>query len=147
MLKAKGIGIIFEEQNIDTLKCDSELYLVIYAGFAQSESESMSKNITWAFRKKFEEGKVAFNYSRFVGYRKGADGNPEIIPEEAEIIRNIFDMFLSGMTPKMISDRLLADGIQSKCGKQKWSVSTIQRILRNEKYCGDAILQKTVTVD
>lgn len=147
MLKSRGIGILFEEQNIDTLKCDSELYLVIYAGFAQSESESMSKNITWAFRKKFEEGKVSFNYSRFVGYRKGADGSPEIIPEEAEIIRNIFDMFLSGMTPKIISDRLLADGVQSKCGKQKWSVSTIQRILRNEKYCGDAILQKTVTVD
>ena len=146
-LKARGIGIIFEEQNIDTLKCDSELYLVIYAGFAQSESESMSKNITWTFRKKFAEGKVPFNYSKLVGYRKGADGKPEIIPEEAEIIRNIFDMFLAGATAGEIADKLLADGIRSKCGKQKWSVSTIQRILRNEKYCGDAILQKTVTVD
>ena len=147
MLKARKIGIYFEEQNIDTLKCDSELYLVIYAGFAQSESESMSKNITWAFRKNFENGKVPFNYSRLVGYRKGADGEPEIIPEEAEIIRKIFALFLEGQTPKRICDRLLADGIETKCGKQKWSVSTIQRILRNEKYCGDAILQKTVTID
>ena len=147
MLKARKIGIFFEEQNIDTLKCDSELYLVIYAGFAQSESESMSKNITWAFRKNFENGKVPFNYSRLVGYRKGADGEPEIIPEEAEIIRKIFALFLEGQTPKSICDQLLAEGIATKCGKQKWSVSTIQRILKNEKYCGDAILQKTVTID
>lgn len=147
MLKARNIGILFEEQNIDTLKCDSELYLVIYAGFAQSESESMSKNITWAFRKHFEDGKVVFNYSKMVGYRKGNDGNPEIIPEEAEIIRNIYDWFLAGKTPREIIDLLITDGIQTKCGKQKWSVGTIQSILRNEKYCGDAILQKTVTID
>lgn len=147
MLKARNIGILFEEQNIDTLKCDSELYLVIYAGFAQSESESMSKNITWAFRKNFEDGKVVFNYSKMVGYRKGNDGNPEIIPEEAEIIRNINDWFLAGKTPREIIDLLITDGIQTKCGKQKWSVGTIQSILRNEKYCGDAILQKTVTID
>lgn len=147
MLKARNIGILFEEQNIDTLKCDSELYLVIYAGFAQSESESMSKNITWAFRKNFEDGKVVFNYSKMVGYRKGNDGTPEIIPEEAEIIRNIYDWFLAGKTPREIIDLLITDGIQTKCGKQKWSVGTIQSILRNEKYCGDAILQKTVTID
>lgn len=147
MLKARNIGILFEEQNIDTLKCDSELYLVIYAGFAQSESESMSKNITWAFRKNFEDGKVVFNYSKMVGYRKGNDGNPEIIPEEAEIIRNIYDWFLAGKTPREIIDLLITDGIQTKCGKQKWSVGTIQSILRNEKYCGDAILQKTVTIN
>lgn len=147
MLKARNIGILFEEQNIDTLKCDSELYLVIYAGFAQSESESMSKNITWAFRKNFEEGKVVINYKRMIGYRKGEDGKPEIVPEEAEIVRNIFDWFLSGKTPREIVDMLLADGIQTKCGKIKWQVSSILRILKNEKFCGDAILQKTVTLD
>lgn len=147
MLKARNIGIIFEEQNIDTLKCDSELYLVIYAGFAQSESESMSKNITWAFRKNFEEGKVVFNYKRMIGYRKGEDGNPEIVPEEAEIIRTIYDSFLAGKTAREIVNSLIADGVQTKCGKQKWSVATVQNILKNEKYCGDAILQKTVTLD
>ena len=72
-LKAQGIGIFFEEQNIDTLKNESELYLVIYAGFAQSESESISKHITWTYRKKFEEGKVSFQYKNFLGYRKGTD--------------------------------------------------------------------------
>lgn len=147
MLKARNIGIIFEEQNIDTLKCDSELYLVIYAGFAQSESESMSKNITWAFRKNFEEGKVVFNYKRMIGYRKGEDGNPEIVPEEAEIIRTIYDSFLAGKTAREIVNSLIADGVQTKCGKQKWSVATVQNILKNEKYCGNAILQKTVTLD
>ncbi len=146
-LKNLGIGVIFEEQNCDTLKCDSELLLTIHAGFAQAESESMSRNITWSYRKKFEQGEVMFNYKKMVGYRKGADGQPEIIPEEAEIIREIFDMFLAGMTLREITDQLLADGIESKCGKRKWSVSTIQSILRNEKYCGDAILQKTITLD
>lgn len=147
MLKARNIGILFEEQNIDTLKCDSELYLVIYAGFAQSESESMSKNITWAFRKNFEEGKVVINYKRMVGYRKGEDGKPEIVPEEAEIVRNIFEWFLAGRTPREIVAMLQADGVQTKCGKVKWQVSTILRVLKNEKFCGDAILQKTVTLD
>lgn len=146
-LKAQGIGVIFEEQNCDTLKCDSELLLTIHAGFAQAESESMSRNITWSFRKKFEQGEVIFNYNKMVGYRKGANGEPEIIPEEAEIIRNIFQMFLAGMTLRAIVDKLKEDGVETKCGKRKWSVSTIQSILKNEKYCGDAILQKTVTLD
>lgn len=146
-LKSLGIGVIFEEQNCDTLKCDSELLLTIHAGFAQAESESMSRNITWSFRKKFEQGEVVFNYKKMVGYRKGADGNPEIIPEEAEIIKQIYMMFLAGMTLREIRDKLHEENVESKCGKVKWSISTIQSILKNEKYCGDAILQKTVTID
>ena len=94
MLRARGIGIYFEEQNIDTLQIDSELYLVIYAGFAQSESESISKNVTWTFRKRFQEGKPIFNYKCLLGYRKGADGEPEIVPEEASIVERIFNMYL-----------------------------------------------------
>jgi len=146
-LKALGIGVIFEEQNCDTLKCDSELLLTIHAGFAQAESESMSRNITWSFRKKFEQGEVVFNYAKMVGYKKGADGQPEIIPEEAEIIKDIYTMFLAGMTLREIRDKLHEEGVELRCGKVKWSISTIQNILRNEKYCGDAILQKTITVD
>ena len=146
-LKALGIGVIFEEQNCDTLKCDSELLLTIHAGFAQAESESMSRNITWSFRKKFEQGEVVFNYTKMVGYKKGADGQPEIIPEEAEIIKDIYTMFLAGMTLREIRDKLHEEGVELRCGKVKWSISTIQNILRNEKYCGDAILQKTITVD
>ena len=148
ILKSRGIGIIFEEQNIDTLKTDSELYLVIYAGFAQSESESISKNVTWTFRKKFEEGQVPFRYSQMLGYRKGADGNPEIVPEEAVIIEDIFELYLSGKTIREVADIVKSKYPVIPNGKRiNFSLGAIQAILTNEKYCGDAILQKTVTID
>ena len=146
-LKAQGIGIFFEEQNIDTLKNESELYLVIYAGFAQSESESISKHITWTYRKKFEEGKVSFQYKNFLGYRKGADSQPEIVPEEAAIVERIYEMFLAGQPVKMIAQTLQAEKIEIPGKNLSFSKNMIMNILRNEKYCGDCILQKTVTVD
>lgn len=148
ILKSRGIGIIFEEQNIDTLKTDSELYLVIYAGFAQSESESISKNVTWTFRKKFEEGQVPFRYSQMLGYRKGTDGNPEIVPEEAVIIDDIFELYLSGKTIREVADIVKNKYPVIPNGKKiNFSLGSIQAILTNEKYCGDAILQKSVTID
>ena len=146
-LKEIGVGIYFEEQNIDTLKSDSELYLVIYAGFAQSESESISKNITWTRRKNFEEGKVSFVYNRMLGYRKGEDGNPEIVPEEAVVVKRIFDMYLSGKTTDEISRIMQEEKPTFPDKKLDFSKSMIIRMLKNEKYCGDAILQKTVTID
>lgn len=146
-LKAQGIGIFFEEQNIDTLKNESELYLVIYAGFAQSESESISKHITWTYRKKFEEGKVSFQYKNFLGYRKGTDKQPEIVPEEAAIVERIYEMFLAGQPVKMIAQTLQAEKIEIPGKNLSFSKNMIMNILRNEKYCGDCILQKTVTVD
>lgn len=146
-LKAQGIGIFFEEQNIDTLKNESELYLVIYAGFAQSESESISKHITWTYRKKFEEGKVSFQYKNFLGYRKGADSQPEIVPEEAAIVERIYEMFLAGQPVKVIAQTLQAKKIEIPGKNLSFSKNMIMNILRNEKYCGDCILQKTVTVD
>ena len=146
-LKAQGIGIFFEEQNIDTLKNESELYLVIYAGFAQSESESISKHITWTYRKKFEEGKVSFQYKNFLGYRKGADSQPEIVPEEAAIVERIYEMFLAGQPVKVIAQTLQAEKIELPGKNLSFSKNMIMNILRNEKYCGDCILQKTVTVD
>ena len=147
MLKAQGIGVYFEEQNIDTLKSDSELYLVIYAGFAQSESESISKNITWTYRKNFEEGKAIYRYKNWLGYRKGEDGEPEIVPEEAAIVERIFNMFLSGKSTQAIADTLADENIEIPGKSFTFSNHMIQGILRNEKYCGDCILQKTVTVD
>ena len=147
ILKNRGIGIFFEEQNIDTLSIDSELYLVIYAGFAQSESESMSKNITWAYRKRFEDGKVLMQYKSMLGYRKGADGEPEIVPEEAKIVTRIFDMFLSGQTVRAISEQLRSEKIHIPGKNISFSHVMVYNILRNEKYCGDSILQKTITVD
>ena len=146
-LKAQGIGIFFEEQNIDTLKNESELYLVIYAGFAQSESESISKHITWTYRKNFEDGKVSFQYKRLLGYRKGEDGKPEIVPEEAAIVERIYEMFLAGQPVKVIAQTLQAEKIEIPGKNLSFSKNMIMNILRNEKYCGDCILQKTVTVD
>lgn len=144
-LKEIGVGIYFEEQNIDTLKSDSELYLVIYAGFAQSES--ISKNITWTHRKNFEEGRPIFMYNRMLGYKKGEDGNPEIVPSEAAIVQRVFDMYLSGKSTDEISEILQGENIEIPGKKLNFSKSMIIRMLKNEKYCGDAILQKTVTLD
>lgn len=147
MLKSKGIGIYFEEQQIDTLKTDSELYLVIYAGFAQSESESISKNIIWTVRNKFEEGIPVFMYKRFLGYRKGADGEPEIVPSEAAIVEQIFNLYLAGETVDNISKMMKAEHYQIPGKNISFSKGMIMSMLANERYCGDAILQKSVTVD
>lgn len=147
LLRARGIGIFFEEQNIDTLKSDSELYLVIYAGFAQSESESISKNITWSYRKNFEDGKPIFMFKKLLGYKKGEDGEPVIVPEEAEIVERIYTMYLSGMTVDVISRQLQSEHIVIPDKKFSFGKNMVMNILKNEKYCGDCILQKTVTVD
>ena len=146
-LKGKGIGIYFEEQNIDTLKNDSELYLVIYAGFAQSESESISKNITWTFRKKFEEGKPVSQYKRMLGYKKGEDGMPEIVPEEAAVVERIFTMYLAGEPTHVIARKLRDENLHFENKTFTFSKPMIAGILQNEKYAGDCILQKTITVD
>lgn len=147
VLKSRGIGVFFEEQNIDTLKIDSELYLVIYAGFAQSESESISKNITWSYRKKFEDGNAIFMYKKLLGYKKGEDGMPEVVPEEAAIVKRIFNMYLAGNTPARISAALKSENTVAPGKSFSFSSSMIANVLANEKYCGDSILQKTVTVD
>lgn len=147
ILKSMGIGIYFEEQQIDTLKTDSELYLVIYAGFAQSESESISKNITWTYRKKFEEGSPVFQYKKLLGYRRGADGKPEIVPKEAEVVERIYTMYLAGSTPEVISKTLQAENLEFENKHFTFTKQMIVSILQNEKYSGDSILQKTITVD
>lgn len=106
----------------------------------------MSKNITWSFRKNFEEGKVTFRYNQLLGYRKGDNGEPEIVPEEAIVVERIFDMFLAGMPLRDISTALQSENITFPNKSFKFTKRMIQSVLRNEKYCGDCILQKTVTV-
>ena len=147
MLRSKGISVYFEKQNIDTMKNDSELYLVIYAGFAQSESESISKNITWTYRKNFEEGKPIYMYKKWLGYKKGEDGIPEIIPYEAKVVERIFEMYLAGSPVDVIAKALQSENLQFEEKKFTFSKQMIMSVLRNEKYCGDCILQKTVTLD
>lgn len=107
----------------------------------------ISKHITWTYRKNFEDGKVSFQYKNFLGYRKGEDKQPEIVPEEAAIVERIFEMFLAGQPVKVISQTLQAEQIKIPGKNLSFSKNMIMNILRNEKYCGDCILQKTVTVD
>ena len=146
-LKAHGIEVYFEEQNIYTLDSKGELMLTIMSSLAQEESRSISENVTWGQRKRFADGKVSMPYKHFLGYRKGVNGEPEIVEEEAEVVRRIYRMFLDGKTPFGIAQVLMEDGVPTPCGKTKWSTSTILSILSNEKYKGDALLQKTFCTD
>jgi hypothetical protein len=146
-LKEKGIEIYFEKENIWTLDSKGELLITIMSSLAQEESRSISENVTWGQRKRFADGKVTVPFGHFLGYDRGEDGNLVLNPNEAVIIQRIFSMFLQGMTPYGIAKQLTADGILSPAKKDKWNAGTIKRILTNEKYKGDALLQKSYTVD
>ena len=143
LLKANGIGVYFEKENINTLTESSEFLITLFSGFAQAESESLSKNVAWGKQKSAEAGKVTFQYKKMLGYRKGADGQPEIVPEEAEIIRRIYHRYLNGCTLGKIKRELEEDGVPTAQGVERWSPSIIHNILTNEKYIGDALSQKS----
>lgn len=147
MLKEKGVEVYFEKENIYTLDGKGELLITIMSSLAQEESRSLSDNVTWGMRKRFSDGKVSMPYKQFLGYRKGSDDLPEIIPEEADIVRRIYKEYLHGMSINAIAKGLTADGIPTPSGKASWRYSTIKSILTNEKYKGSALLQKRYTVD
>lgn len=146
-LKRLGVGVFFEKENVNTLYMDNEMILTFMMSQAQAESESMSGNIKWGHRKNFKDGKVYFSYATFLGYRKGEDGQPEIVPEEAAIVRRIFSRYLMGQSVRQICKELTRDGVKTATGKDRWYDSVIQNMLQNERYMGDAILQKTFTSD
>ena len=146
-LKEKGVEVYFEKENIYTLDSKGELLITIMSSLAQEESRSISENVTWGKRKQFADGKVSLPYKQFLGYQKGSDGLPEIVPEEAKIIRQIYSLFILGNTPCTIAKMLTAEGIPTPSGKEVWATSTIESILQNEKYKGDALLQKSYTLD
>ena len=163
-LKEHGVEVYFEEQNIYTLDGKGELLLTIMSSIAQEESRNISENVTWGIRKRFADGKVSMPYKRFMGYRRGEDGIPKIVEAEAGIVRGIFRRFLEGATSTMIAKELNGAGIpcparksqlgEDETGTEKdkrkiarWSPSTVESILTNEKYKGDAILQKTYCTD
>ena len=147
LLKANGIGVYFEKENINTLTESSEFLITLFSGFAQAESESLSKNVAWGWRKSAEAGNVYFQYKRMLGYRKGADGQPEIVPEEAEIIRRIYRRYLAGCSLGQIKQELEQDNIPTAQKVERWPSAVIHNILTNEKYMGDALLQKTYITD
>lgn len=146
-LKELGIPVIFEKEGLNTMHMSSEIYISMHGIFAQSESESLSGNVRWGKQKSAEKGNVAISYKNFLGYRKGADGQPEIIPEEAKTVNMIYDWFLEGDSLHTIKLKLEARGIPTPTGKKVWSTATIRSILTNEKYKGDALLCKTYVVD
>jgi DNA invertase Pin-like site-specific DNA recombinase len=146
-LKEKGVEVYFEKENIYTMDSKGELLITIMSSLAQEESRSISENVAWGKRAKCEEGKVYLPYKQFLGYEKGLDGLPQIVEEQAKTVRLIYSLFLGGLMPSGIAKRLEAMSILSPAGKQRWQTSTVESILKNEKYKGDALLQKTFCVD
>ena len=146
-LKEKGVEVFFQKENIYTLDSKGELLITIMSSLAQEESRSISENVTWGQRKRFADGKVMMPYKRFLGYCKGEDGTPQIVEEEAQIVRNIYDMFLQGKTGRVIAKQLTDDGVPTPGGQPKWYENTVLSILTNEKYKGSALLQKKFTTD
>ena len=141
-LKAMGIGVFFEEQALDSMKSENEMFLGLYSVMAQAESENISANVRWGIQQRMKSGTFAFRYT-ILGYRRGENGEPEIIPEEAEIVRKIFNMYLEGASLDQIKSYLETNGIKTKKGKSVWSKQIIQDMLCNERFAGDMLLQKT----
>ena len=146
-LKEMGIKVYFEKENLDTLHESSEFVLTIMASLAEEESRSISNNIRWSVKKRFENGEVIINTAHFLGYTKDENGTLKIIPEQAITVRRIYGEFLDVYSLKEIADGLMRDGIPSPSGKERWHTSTIKSILQNEKYMGDSHLQKTYLPD
>jgi len=146
-LRELGIAVIFEKENINTLESDSEILITMLGAFAQAESESISANVRWGKRQAMREGKPIIQYKHLYAYTKGEDGKPKIIPEQAKVVRLIYDYYLSGASLRMIKDRLESERILNAAQQPQWTVSAIRSILTNEKYRGDVLLQKTFISD
>ncbi len=154
-LKDLGIDIYFEEQKLHTINATGELIITILSALAQEESRSISENVKWGIRKSFSDGKMIMPYKSFLGYKKGKNGVPEIDEEEAKIVKLIYRMFWEGKSTHQIAKYLNENKVPMPSKKVdengnyifKWQVSTIASILTNEKYKGEAILQKTYIED
>ena len=146
-LKENNIGVYFEKENINTLDATGEILITILSSLAQEESRNLSENIKWGIVRKFERGVVMVNHNRFMGYTKDARGDLVIVPEEAEIVRLIFRLFLQGKSSLGIKKELEKLKIKTATGQDIWHSTVIEKMLQNEKYMGHALLQKTYTVD
>ena len=146
-LKDKNIPVFFEKEAINTLDAKGEVLLTIMASLAQQESQSLSQNVRLGLQYRYQQGKVQVCTNRFLGYDKDEDGNLVINPEEAEVVKRIYREYLGGKSYYAIGQGLTADGIRTAAGNDYWLASTLKKILTNEKYIGDALLQKTITTD
>lgn len=147
MLRQLDVDVFFEEQGIHSKDAGAEFYITIYGSIAQSESENISANVRWGIQQRAKEGKVHFAYSRFLGYKEGPDGKPMIDEEQADTVKFIFNEYLLGSSLADIAKSLTAKGIKTPTGKSGWNGSTVRTILSNEKYKGDALLNKTYISD
>ena len=161
-LKEKNVAVVFEKEGVNTLDGTGEILITILSSLAQEESRKTSERVKWGQKRqmeqgvvfarwgvvrRFENGKMIVNHNKFMGYTKNENGDLVIVPEEAEIVRLIFRLYLEGYSAKKISQYLEENGIKTATGQDKWYDSVIFKMLRNEKYMGDALLQKTYTVD
>lgn len=146
-LKEHGIEVYFEKENIWTLDSKGELLITIMSSLAQEESRNISENVKWGQRKRFAAGKVSIGYSRFLGYDKGPEGKLVVNKEQAKTVKLIYQLFLKGLTYYSIATELMKRNIPTPTGGKRWHATTIGSILKNEKYKGDALLQKRFTVD
>lgn len=147
ILKELNVDVYFEEQGLHSKDAGAEFYITIYGSIAQSEAENISANVKWGKQQSTKEGKVSFSYNSFLGYKKGADGKPEIVEDEAKVVREIFDKYLEGESVRTIAKYLTANQIATPTGKEVWHYGTVKSILSNEKYKGDALINKTYVVD
>lgn len=146
-LKDHGVEVIFEKENIRTFDSNGEMLITIMSSIAQEESRSISANITWGHRKRFADGKLLMAFSTFLGYDRGPNGEPVINEEQAELVRRIYHDFTHGMTPSAIAKQLTKEQVPTPAGCKLWKTTTVEHILKNEKYKGCALLQKSFTVD
>ncbi len=147
LLRTKEIAVYFEKEHINTLDDTGEMLVTILASQAQEESRNLSENTRWGIARRFENGTPMVNHNRFMGYTKNEDGELVIVPEEAEVVRLIFRLYLEGMSISGICRHLENEGILTVTGRKKWNEGTVNKMLSNEKYMGDALLQKTYTAD
>ena len=145
-LKSLGIGIVFEEQNINTLTSDGELMLTILSSYAQEESLSASENVKWRIHNDYKKGILPLSVQNIYGYKRTKDGGLEIVPEEADVVRRIYTLFLEGDGVLKISKILNEQGVPSNSGN-RWTEKKVRYILSNEKYIGDLLLQKSYRTD
>jgi len=145
-LRERGINMHFENEKLDSIEADKEFEITLRGMLAQDESRNISENIQWGIQRKFEKGEIYSKYKNFMGYTC-VDGEIVIVPEQAEVVRKIFDLYLQGLSLGQIKVYLESQGIKTVTGNEIWDTKTIQRMLTNEKYKGDTMLQKTFTED
>lgn len=142
-----GVEVFFEKENIYSFDSKMELVLTLLSSIAQEESRNISENTKWGIKKRMRDGKALVNCKRFMGYDKDENGQLVINKEEAKVVERIFREYVDGRGVAAICRGLERDKIQTVSGKYKWYDSVVRKMLRNEKYYGELLLQKTVTLD